>query len=316
MRIKMLGLAAAGILAASMGTVAADRVETTIMPTMPYPDVADISHASTAIVEIFRDFFTVKSEHKPDALMAHFAKDKVLYIDASSGGQWPSWDALAQIFNRFLPTAKPAAMSYPTRIYGDAHSALVAFTDTPELFGHELRILGAVSFDAHGKIIRWIDYWDGRSSRAKNVMRPTYPTDFRDDVGNAGGKIHDVAVRLNAAFSAGDAAMAASMFSNDAAFEDMAMHAQILGRAAIERYFKRALVALPYGKDATLAHVVGSDLGGGYEWRPDESFSLRRGNTALELDRDGKIARLTTVYDSSLLPDPQYRALVLLSAEN
>ena len=34
------------------------------------------------------------------------------------------------------------------------------------------------------------------------------------------------------------------------------------------------------------------------------------------LDRDGKISRFAVVYDSSLLPDAQYHALVALSAEN
>ena len=32
-------------------------------------------------------------------------------------------------------------------------------TDTPEMFGGELRILAAVDF-ADGKIVRWVDYWD------------------------------------------------------------------------------------------------------------------------------------------------------------
>ena len=150
----------------------------------------------------------------------------------------------------------------------------------------------------------------------KNALKPTYPTDFHDDIGNATGKIHDVAAALNAAFAAGDAKAAAAMFSNDAVYNDMALHAQILGRAAIGRYLTRALAAVPYGKGAALAHVVGGDQGGGYEWRADASFPMKRGNTEIELDRDGKISRLAVVYDSGLLPDAQYHALVALSAEN
>jgi hypothetical protein len=283
---------------------------------LPYPPITDISHASKPAAEIFRGFFTAKSRHQPDALMGYFARDQVLYIDASSGGIWPSWAALDKIFTTFMPKWPPSGLSYPTRIYGDEQSALVAFTDTPELFGKELRILGAVSFGADGKIIRWIDYWDGRSSLRRNSITPTYTTDFHDNIGNATGKIHDIAVQLTGAFAAGDAKAAAAMFSNDAALEDMALHAQILGRLAIERYLTRALPSLPYGKGAALAHVVGSAAGGGFEWRADPSFPMRRGNTALALDADGKITRLTVVYDSGLLPDPQYHALVLLSAEN
>jgi hypothetical protein len=283
---------------------------------LPYPPITDISHATTPAAEIFRGFFTAKSRHQPDALMGYFARDQVLYIDASSGGIWPSWAALNKIFTTFMPKWPPSGLSYPTRIYGDEHSALVAFTDTPELFGKELRILGSVSFGADGKIVRWIDYWDGRSSLRKNSITPAYPTDFHDNIGNASGKIHDIAVQLNSAFASGDAKAAAAMFSNDGVYEDMALHAQILGRLAIERYLTRALSSLPCGKGAVLAHVVGSAAGGGYEWRAPQSFPMRRGNTALALNADGKITRLTVVYDSGLLPDAQYRALVLLSAEN
>ena len=50
-----------------------------------------------------------------------------------------------------------------------------------------------------------MDYWDGRSSQRKTApLKPTYPTDFHDDIGNAGGKIHDVAGALSTAFSSGD----------------------------------------------------------------------------------------------------------------
>jgi len=282
---------------------------------MPYPEVADTAHANAEVADEFRAFFTVKSQHKPDDLMTHFAKENVLYIDASSGGLWPTWDSLDKVFHMFLPKAKPEALSYPTRILGDRHSALVAFTDTPELFGHELRILGSVSFDDNGKVIRWIDYWDGRSSRVKNILKPTYPTDFHDDVGNATGRIHDIAAKLATAFAADDSASATALFGNDAVYEDMALHAQILGRLAIGRYLARALGKLPYGKASALAHVVGGEQGGGYEWRPTAAFPMRRGNMALALDGDGEITRLTAVYDSSLLTDDDYRALVSLSAE-
>ena len=280
-----------------------------------YPDVADTSHATPAAAAAFKAFFTPKSAHKPAALMANFSKAGVLYIDCTSGGIWPDWDALNAIFTGFLPKAPPAALSYPTRIDGDGRSALVAFTDTPELFGRELRILGAVSFDDKGKIVRWMDYWDGRSSAVKNTIGPKYPTDFHDDVGNATGRIADTSRRLQQAFAAGDADAAAALFSPDAVYEDMALHSQILGRLAIHRYLARSLGRLPYGGGASVAHVVGSDLGGGYEWHAGPSFPMKRGNTALALDKAGRITRLTTVYDSSLLSDADYQSLVSLSAE-
>jgi hypothetical protein len=281
----------------------------------PYPDIADLSHATPGAAASFRAFFTPKSAHDPKALMDRFSKTGVLYIDVTSGGIWPSWESLNGIFSGFLPKAGPKALSYPVRILGDDKSAIVAFTDTPELFGRELRILGAVSFDKDGRVIRWMDYWDGRSSGAKNTIGPTYPTDFHDDVGNATGRIADVAGKLQQAFASGDADGAAALFAPDAVFEDMALHSQILGRLAITRYLKRALGKAPYGAGAALAHVVGADRGGGYEWRAAPSFPMKRGNIALELDGSGQITRLTVVYDSSLLTDADYRAMAGLSIE-
>jgi hypothetical protein len=281
----------------------------------PYPDIADVSHASPGAAANFRAFFTPKSAHDPKALMDRFSKTGVLYIDATSGGIWPSWDSLNGIFSGFLPKVGPEGLSYPLRIYGDQNSALVAFEDTPQLFGRELRILGAVSFDKDGRVIRWMDYWDGRSTGAKNTIGPNYPTDFHDDVGNATGRIADVSRKLEQAFASGDAASAAALFSLDATYEDMAMHSQILGRLAIQRYLTRFLPKAPYGPGASVAHVVGSDLGGGYEWKAAPSFPMRRGNTAIALDEHGLITRLTVVYDSSLFSDADYHAMAALSAE-
>jgi hypothetical protein len=64
-----------------------------------------------------------------------------------------------------------------------------------------------------------------------------------------------------------------------------------------------------------MVHVVGSDQGGGYERRPDAAFLIRRGIIALALDEHGQIMHFTAAYDSSLLDDPTYQALVLLAAE-
>ena len=282
---------------------------------LPYPDVVDASHASPGAAAAFRAFFTPKSAHQPKALMDRFARKGVLYIDATSGGIWPSWDSLNGIFSGFLPKAPAAALSYPLRIYGDDRSALVAFVDTPQLFGRELRILGAVSFDRDGRVIRWMDYWDGRSSGAKNSIGPNYPTDFHDDVGNATGRIAEVSKRLQRALDSGDAAAATALFSPDAVYEDMALHSQILGHIAIQRYLGRALAKAPYGPGAALAHVVGSDRGGGYEWRAAPAYPMKRGVTALALDSQGLITRLTVVYDSSLLSDADYRSMASLSLE-
>lgn len=282
----------------------------------PYPDITDTSHATSKAARVFRGFFTAKSSHDADALMTYFAHDPVLYIDASSGNQWPTWQSLWNVFHRFLPSAKADALSYPLRIVGDEHSAVVEFEDTPSLFGRELRILGSVTFNDKGKIVRWIDYWDGRSSLRKTSIQPTYPTDFHDDVVNASPKIIHVANELQRAFAAGDAAGATELFSFDAVYEDMAAHTRLVGQLQIQRYLTRALSSVPYGVGASVAHVVGGARGGGYEWHAAPSAApMRRGNTALELDAAGKITRLTTVYDSGLFPYARYQQLVLLGAE-
>ncbi len=301
---------------AALSAVLALGLGTAQARTPAYPEVADVSHASPDVARTLQAFFVAKSGHRAADMMTHFNREGVLYIDASSGNSWPSWDSLDKIFSTMMPKAPPAALSYPVRIYGDRHSALVAFTDTPELFGKELRVLGAVSFDDKGRVIRWIDYWDGRSSQRKTAIGPAYPADFHDDVGNATGRIADTARKLQAAYAAGDAKAAAAMFSPDAVYEDMALHSQVLGRLAIERYLTRSLVKAPFGPGASVAHVVGADGGGGYEWHAAPGFPQRRGNTALELDREGQITRLSVVYDSGLFPDEAYRSAVLLSAEN
>ncbi len=285
---------------------------------LPYPvGVTDTSHATREVAEIFRGFYTAKSEHNAAKLMTYFSKTNAYYIDASSGGIWPSWDVLNSFFSGFFATNPPAdAISYPLRVVGDERSALVEFEDVPELFGNELRILGSVTFDRHHKIIRWIDYWDGRSALIQNAITSSYPTDFRDTEQNADPEVVGVAQALQAAFGAGDAAAAVALFSFDAVHEDMAAHCRLRGQLQIQRYYTRALGTLPYGPGAALVHVEGSRQGGGYEWTAAPlAAPLRRGHTCIELDEAGKISRLTAIYDSSLLSYAAYTSLVGLAAE-
>lgn len=318
-RRSLLGTAAsAGLVAAGAvggvtalaGTAAADAA-------LPYPNIADTSHATSELAQLMQGFFTAKSRHDPDTLMTFFSRDNAYYIDASAGQVWPNWQALSDVFHAFLPSAPPDALSYPIRLVGDTNSALVSFEDTPALFGSELRILGSVTFDRFGKIIRWIDYWDGRSAQQATSITSTYPTDFRDSEVNASPQMVSVAKQLQSAFAAADATAATALFSFDAVVEDMAAHTRVQGQLQIQRYFSRALRAVPYGAGASLAHVVGGSLGGGYEWTASASAApMRRGNTAIELDAKGKISRFTVIYDSGLLTYSAYQALVLLAAES
>ena len=89
--------------------------------------------------------------------MKHFSPHLVTYTDATLGWPLDGFDAVKNIFLQYKPKT---GLSYPTRIIGGANSAVVAFTDTPELFGGELRILGAVDFkdgEIFPKVVRALE---------------------------------------------------------------------------------------------------------------------------------------------------------------
>jgi len=285
-----------------------------------YPDVVNTAHATPQVASFFKSYFTAKSEHKPAPTTDHFSEAHLTYIDAALG--WPFYNkkGMTEIFEQFMPKWPPTGLSCPTRISGDMHSAVVAFTDTPELFGGEIRILAAIDFK-DGKVVRWIDYWDGRSFGAEAAAKmrtppDKFPTNFDYDVASEGAsaKIKDVSQKLAAAFAAGDAAAADALFSNDAVYLDRALRARILGKEAIGKYLGRVLATVPYGKGSKLMHVVGSDQGGGLEWTNDGS-AVKRGIVAIDLNSAGQIERLDTTWDNGVMSDADLQALVLQSIE-
>jgi hypothetical protein len=285
-----------------------------------YPDVVDTSHATPQAASFFKSYFTAKSEHKPVPTTDHFSDAHLTYIDAALGWPFYSKKGMTDLFEQYMPKWPPTGLSYPTRVTGDTHSALVAFTDTPELFGGEIRILAAIDFK-DGKIVRWIDYWDGRSFGAETAAKmrtppDKFPTNFDYDVASDGAsaKIKEVAQKLATAFAAGDAKAADALFSSDAIYLDRALRARILGKLAIGKYLARVLATVPYGKGAKLVHVVGSDQGGGYEWTNADG-SVKRGIVAIELNGAGQIDRLDTTWDNGVMSDADLQALVLLSIE-
>ena len=197
-----------------------------------YPDVVNTSHATPQAASFFKSYFTAKSEHKPVPTTDHFSDAHLTYIDAALGWPFYSKKGMTDLFEQYMPKWPPTGLSYPTRISGDTHSALVAFTDTPELFGGEIRILAAIDFK-DGKIVRWIDYWDGRSFGAEMAAKfrtpaDKFPTNFDYDVAGDGAsaKIKDAAQKLAAAFASGDAKAAAALFSYDAIYLDRALRAR------------------------------------------------------------------------------------------
>ena len=121
-----------------------------------------------------------------------------------------------------------------------------------------------------------------------------------------------VVERLSGALRRGEAE--AAMFGADAALEDLTLRTTVRGRAAIERYLRRAAAQLPWGAGSSVRHVVGSEQGGGYEWI-NPAHAAPRGISALELDDTGAISRLSVMWDGSLIDNTEFARLQGLAAE-
>ncbi len=281
-----------------------------------YPAEPDTRHASAETVAFLDSFFAAKNSHVVADTMAHFSPDVVTYTESILGWPLDGYDVIEQTFAQHMPTWPATALSYPTRILGGTGSALVAFTDMPELFGGELRLLGALDFK-DGKIVRWVDYWDSRifdDELYAQLKTPAehFPTSFHEDEipVSAAPEMVEASTRLQALLAAGDAAGAAALFSYDVVYEDMALRMQLQGRSMAERYLTASLSAAPYGVASSLRHLVGGPTGGGFEWIAPNTSGVACGITALELDKAGLISRVTTVYDSRLLATADHDLLV------
>jgi hypothetical protein len=285
--------------------------------------VLDASHATTAAAVLVRNYLTAKSEHDPDRTMAYFARDPLTYIDGVLGWSWYTWDALLSALRGFMPNWPRGAASYPTRVLGDTTGAIVFFTDMPGLFGSaEIRAVGVVDFEDR-KIARQIDYWDGRhfgiaATAALRVSSAEFPADFRESsVGErAAPGMQRVAHALASVLQQRDGEGVAALFAPGAVFEDITAHVEIAGPGSIGAYLVGAASLLPYaGGGTAVRHVVGSAIGGGYEWTASDS-PVPRGVNALELDRWGKITRMTAMWDGSLVDDATLASLAVQAIEH
>lgn len=281
-----------------------------------YPAEPDTRHASARTVEFLDSFFAAKNSHVVAETMAHFSPDVVTYTESILGWPIDGFEAIEQTFAQHMPTWPETALSYPTRILGGDGSALVAFTDMPELFGAELRLLGAIDFK-DGKIVRWVDYWDSTifdDDLYVQLKTPAehFPTSYHEDEipVSAAPAMVEASTRLQALLAGGDSAGAAALLSYDVVFEDMALRMQLQGRTMAERYLAASLPAAPYGVASSLRHIVGGPTGGGFEWIAPGTSGVAGGITALELDRAGLISRVTTVYDGRLLATGDREVLV------
>jgi hypothetical protein len=282
------------------------------------PDaVLDGSHATARVTQLVTSLFRDKTSRSVDATMAHFSRNPMFYTDATLGWYMPTWEALRAVFAQYMPNWPATARSYPTRIIGDERSAIVIFTDSPELFGHEIRLIAAVDF-RDGRVVRQVDYWDGRhfgieATNQLRVPQAQFPPTYGEDVvrEQSSPVLRRAAARLNAALGAGETA---GLFTTDATFEDLALRTRLAGSQAIDAYVKRAFRTLPYGPGSAIRHTVGSHQGGGYEWI-NEGNGVGHGIVAFELDQREKISRLITTWDGSRLDDATMTGLLVATLE-
>jgi hypothetical protein len=253
-------------------------------------------------------YFTVKSSADVDGTMAFFSPELTCYIDATLGWDLAGYDALRAVFEQYMPNWSYPARSYATTVLANDVSALVRMTDTPELF------------DDDGLITRWIDYWDGSTFEHDLYVQlrtpaDAFPTDLGDDkvATRADAALIDAATALHRAWQAADASSAALLLHTDVVLEDMALRTQVIGRIEVARYLERVLDRVPYGRESRLRHVVGGAGGGGFEWSARDDAGALAGITALELDADGSITRVTSAYDSAQLDPDSKAALVVAS---
>jgi hypothetical protein len=276
---------------------------------------ADTSHATTALVDFMYGYFAAKNLHKPSAWTDCFHPEKSAYGDVGLGNLF-TMPALAPEIALLESFWAKSSRSFPLRIMGDMKTgAVVHMVDTADMFGDELRILVTLDFE-DGTVVREVDYWDtrGNSVAAQRVSAAQYPSNFLESVVQARPHpiLATVVDNLSSALQVGDIAAIADLLDYNSVLEDLSLRTRIDGVRAISRYLERGFTDLPYGDGSSVRHIVGSARGGAYEWDDSEG---RKGVTALELDDEGFIGRLTIMWDTFTVRNATMRALTTLALD-
>lgn len=271
--------------------------------------------ALTASSHVVAGFLRAKNAHDPHATHGYFHSDRCAFTDATLGMQFLGNTAVRTLWEQLLPPLPAGAHSRATRIVGGLSSFIVFVTNSPEMFGSEIRSVAAVDVEDN-RVVRWVDYWDGRTmdaGRIDELRAPTeaFPTSFGEAlvVSRPQSAIDIAARHLAAALAGGASGAAASMMAPDAFFEDLTLRVALRGSAAIERFLDRALPDLPWGTGARLRHVTGEGHAGGFEWIGDRTAP--NGVACIDVDESGRITRLTTMWDGTQLHVGTLSSLVL-----
>ena len=268
-------------------------------------------YASAELGDFFADFFAAKNARDLDRTMSFFSPDLRTYTDATLGWNLTSFAVLRALYAQYMPTWGPNARSEPTHIFGHGPRVALAFTDSPELFGAELRILGVVDLGG-GELARWVADWNGRAVapglyhqlRAATPARPPWP--------DAGAELPTgpADAALSEAFSQGDAATIEAALAPEAILKDLPLQLTIRGRAAITRFLTATLPLLPYGHGVRWATSLPATSGAA-EWTPPTpAWPAMRGLTTVGRNARGEIERLDSMYDARLIPDEQLATLL------
>lgn len=266
-------------------------------------------------------YYSAKSARDADALTSLFGA-QVVYEDNTLRSLMEGdhefirhqWEGLFSV----VPRGPRAVLN---RVAGTMSGAAVESTDEAGFFTSvPLNGLSIVDLK-DGLIVRMTDYWDSAQLseaewsgfQAAFSMSPGWhaaETGDHPGTGNASFGLQSLVERFVAACSTGNSAAASAFFHPAGSYQCNAMGLSAQGGAAIAELFGALVPVAPDGLGVKLTHVVGNELGGGFEWVAASAVpgAVLRGATAIELV-GGLIARVAVYFDSRLMDEGQKRSL-------
>jgi hypothetical protein len=267
-------------------------------------------HANAEARDLIARFLAAKSGGDLEGALVCVSPDAPVFADVTLGWELTGRESLRDAWGRHIPSWGPGPFSLEC-VLGEIRSGwgsvMLLMTSTLPAFRAHMKVTSSVDV-RNGKITRWVDYWDGVSldsdlyNRLRSI-RLGRPHAIRSETSCSGRAIREIAARLVDLLSRGDAQASSELFAIDGSYEECGLGSKLRGRAVIARYLERVVGAIPLGRKSRLGHVVGGQLGGGFEWVASADSPVSTGATALRLNTDGLIAAASVVYDTRDLPD-------------